>query len=111
MRVRIKVTDLTEPQWTFVQRFVSTEYPLDGTAVRVCYEYAPAVEFTTIMPLAKFDEIQEHLRYIDKFGWDATIDRIEDDRDRSTQILELIRKMSATIDEMRADLREATGRE
>ena len=103
MRTRIKLTDLIEAQWHFVQRFVGTEYPLDGTAVRVCYEFAPTVEFNTVMPLAKFHEIQGHLLYIG----DGT--RVEADQAKAREILELIQKISSTIDEMRQEMREATG--
>lgn len=129
MRTRIKVTDLTNPQWYFIERFVGSEYPLDGTAVRVCYELAPGVEFNTVMPFAKFVEIGEHLGRLDKYGhpyidpdqqddWERenrpqTVVReaVEADQARMREMVELIKKMSDTIDDMRADLREATGRE
>jgi len=125
MRIRIKITDLTEPQWHFIQRFVGTEYPLDGTAIRVCYEFAPAVEFNTVIPFAKFLEVQEHLNRLDKFGhahldpdqqddWERenppsirVTELVEADQAKAREILELIKKISNTIDEMRSDLRQA----
>lgn len=127
MRIRIKITDLTEPQWRFIERFVGTEYPLDGTAIRVCYEFAPAVEFNTVLPYSKFLEIQEHLSRLDKYGhpyldpdqqddWERenppmTVVReaVERDQARWREMMEPIQKISGTIDEMRSDLREATG--
>jgi hypothetical protein len=127
MRIRIKVTDLTEPQWRFIERFVGSEYPLDGSAIRVCYEFAPAVEFNTVLPYSKFLEIQEHLGRLDKFGhpyldpdqqddWERenppmTVVReaVERDQAQMREMLGLIKNMIETIDGMRADLREATG--
>jgi hypothetical protein len=127
MRIRIKVTDLTEAQWRFIERFVGSEYPLDGSAIRVCYEFAPAVEFNTVLPYSKFLEIQEHLGRLDKFGhpyldpdqqddWERenppmTVVReaVERDQVQMREMLGLIKNMIETIDGMRADLREATG--
>jgi len=123
MRTRIKVTDLTSPQWAFIERFVGSEYPLDGTAVRVCYELAPGVEFNTVMPFAKFVEIGEHLGRLDKYGhpyidpdqqddWERenpaqTVVReaVERDQKIMREMIDLIKGMSQTIDGMRADIR------
>jgi hypothetical protein len=123
MRIRIKITDLTEPQWRFIERFVGTEYPLDGTAIRVCYEFAPAVEFNTVLPYSKFLEIQEHLARLDKFGhpyldpdqqddWERenrpqTVVReaVEADQAKMREMVEIIGRMCETVDGMRADLR------
>lgn len=123
MRTRIKVTDLTNPQWAFIERFVGSEYPLDGTAVRVCYELAPGVEFNTVMPFAKFVEIGEHLGRLDKYGhpyidpdqqddWERenrpqTVVReaVEADQAKMREMVEIIGRMCETVDGMRADLR------
>lgn len=123
MRTRIKVTDLTNPQWAFIERFVGSEYPLDGTAVSVCYELAPGVEFNTVMPFAKFVEIGEHLGRLDKYGhpyidpdqqddWERenrpqTVVReaVEADQAKMREMVEIIGRMCETVDGMRADLR------
>ncbi len=123
MRTRIKVTDLTNPQWAFIERFVGSEYPLDGTAVRVCYELAPGVEFNTVMPFAKFVEIGEHLGRLDKYGhpyidpdqqddWErenrpqtAVREAVEADQAKMREMVEIIGRMCETVDGMRADLR------
>ncbi len=121
MRTRIKVTDLTEPQWQFINRFVLTEYPLDGTAVRVTYEFSPELEFNTVLPVGKFYEIQGHLACLDKFGYPFHDPDEQDDftrenayaqaaleRDQATarECLRLINNMIATIDGMRDDMRQ-----